>query len=120
MIGKAIATVFVSDLDRAVQFYTEVLGLRLVYRAGGHWASIDAGGGSSIGLHPATEHNPAGKSGSITLGLYLARPLPEVVAALRQKGVKFRGDPINDTTVRIAHFSDPDGNELYIADMPSS
>jgi len=34
MIEAGNATIMVSDLDQAIRFYTEVLGLRLQYRAG--------------------------------------------------------------------------------------
>ena len=54
MITGGNATVFVSDMDNAVRFYTEVLGLRLTNRFGDHWATVDAGKGLTIGLHPAS------------------------------------------------------------------
>jgi predicted enzyme related to lactoylglutathione lyase len=37
MIAGGLATVFVSDMDRAVRFYTETLALKLEYRFGNHW-----------------------------------------------------------------------------------
>ena len=52
LIRGGSPTVFVSDLDTAVRFYTETLGLGLQYRAGEHFAMIDAGSGLTIGLHP--------------------------------------------------------------------
>jgi catechol 2,3-dioxygenase-like lactoylglutathione lyase family enzyme len=35
----AVVTIFVSNMDRAVRFYTEVLGMRVEYRFGDQWAS---------------------------------------------------------------------------------
>jgi hypothetical protein len=35
------ATIYVSDMQRSVGFYTRALGLRLVYRAAEHWAQLD-------------------------------------------------------------------------------
>ncbi len=55
MIEGGTPTIYVSDMDRAVEFYTEVLGLRLESRYGNEWASVDAGKGMTIGLHPAAE-----------------------------------------------------------------
>ena len=49
----------VSNMDKAVQFYTEVLGLRLAERYGDHWVTVDAGRGFTIGLHPASSKYPA-------------------------------------------------------------
>ena len=50
LIKSGVATIFVSDMDRAVRFYTETLGLKMEYRAGDHWAQIDAGNGFKLGL----------------------------------------------------------------------
>ena len=58
MITGGNATVFVSNMDNAVRFYTETLGLRLTNRFGDHWATVDAGKGLSIGLHPASAKYP--------------------------------------------------------------
>jgi catechol 2,3-dioxygenase-like lactoylglutathione lyase family enzyme len=41
--------VIVSNMDRAVRFYTEVLGLKLKNRFGDHWATVVAGNGLTIG-----------------------------------------------------------------------
>lgn len=40
--------VYVSDLDRAVAFYTQTLGLKLFMRAGNEYASVDAGRGFHV------------------------------------------------------------------------
>src|SRR5215469_833122 len=55
MISGGNVTVFVTNMDRAVRFYTETLGLKLAYRFGDHWASVEAGRGLTIGLHPSSE-----------------------------------------------------------------
>jgi hypothetical protein len=34
------ATIYVTDMDRAVACYTKSLGLQLAFRAGDHWATI--------------------------------------------------------------------------------
>ncbi|HEX4134941.1 MAG TPA: VOC family protein [Bryobacteraceae bacterium] len=54
MISGGNATVFVSNMDAAVRFYTEVLGLKLTNRFGDNWATVEAGKGLTIGLHPAS------------------------------------------------------------------
>ena len=66
MIKGGNATIFVSDMDRAVRFYTESLGLKLQYRAGDHWAQVEAGDGLCIGLHPAGPDSPRPGSGAAT------------------------------------------------------
>lgn len=117
MLRTAVATVYVSDMDRAVRFYTELLGLRLMRRVGNEWAEVDAGGGFTIGLHPhhGNPHTPPpGAHGSISIGFELNEPLDEVVAALKSRGARFHGPIVNDDPVRLAFFGDPDGNALYL------
>ena len=53
MITSITATIYISDMDRAVDFYNQTLGLPLVGRWGNEYASIDLGKGAAIGLHPA-------------------------------------------------------------------
>src|SRR5205085_1953892 len=69
------ATIYVTDMDRAVRFYTETLGLGLAFRAGDAWARIDAGMGLTLGLHAAPRGvTSPGTRGSITVGFDVARP----------------------------------------------
>jgi catechol 2,3-dioxygenase-like lactoylglutathione lyase family enzyme len=87
-------TLMVADMDDAVRFYTEVLGLELAFRGGDHWAMV-TGPGLTIGLHPKGEHGRA--------------PEPD-----RGPGVSigFEGSP--DEFVKLAYFHDPDGTTLYL------
>ncbi|MFQ5845578.1 MAG: VOC family protein [Planctomycetota bacterium] len=118
MIEGGYATIFVSDLDRAVRFYTDTLDLALQFRAGDHWAEIDAGSGLVLGLHPAGEHNPPpGSHGAISVGLNVTQPLESVVERLKEQGVQFRGSIVEDEGVRLAFFGDPDGNDLYLCEV---
>jgi catechol 2,3-dioxygenase-like lactoylglutathione lyase family enzyme len=89
MYSSGNITVYVSDMDRSVRFYTEVLGLRLAYRFANAWASIEVGKGLTIGLHPANEHQPAGRKGSMAIGLELEGSMRDAIAKLEAKGVKF-------------------------------
>jgi catechol 2,3-dioxygenase-like lactoylglutathione lyase family enzyme len=80
MISGGNATVFVSNMDKAVRFCTEVLGLRLAERYGDHWAAVDAGRGFTIGLRPASPKYPVpGTKGGIMLGLEVSSSLETVV-----------------------------------------
>jgi catechol 2,3-dioxygenase-like lactoylglutathione lyase family enzyme len=112
-LTKGIATIFVTDMDRSVRFYTEVLGLRLAQRFGNHWAQVDAEQ-IVIGLHPATKENPAGRNGSITIGFMFTAPIEEAVHTLEQQGVKFHGPIVQDNAGKVVYFEDPDGNVLYL------
>ena len=115
MISGGNATIFVSNMDNAVKFYTEVLGLRLTNRFGDAWATIDAGKGLTIGLHPASPKYPApGTKGSMTLGLELDEPIETVVARLSERGVQFTTTITSDDAGKFATLADPDGNLMYL------
>ena len=115
MITGGNATVFVSNMDRAVQFYTEVLGLKLTNRFGDNWATIDAGKGLTIGLHPASPKYPApGTKGGMMLGMEVDGAIDKVVATLVKKGVQFKDSVIRSEAGNFVHLEDPDGNEIYL------
>lgn len=118
MIHGGNTTVYVRDMGASIRFYTETLGLALRMRAGDDWAEIDAGPGLVIGLHPATPQSPApGVRGSLAIGFNVDGKLEEVVEALSQRGVSFHGPIVEDEHVRLAFFGDPDGNQLYLAQV---
>jgi predicted enzyme related to lactoylglutathione lyase len=115
MITGGNATVFVSNMDRAVQFYTEVLGLKLTNRFGDAWATVDAGKGLTIGLHPASPKYPApGTKGGMMLGMEIAGAIDRMVADLSKKGVQFKDAVVRSEAGNFVHLQDPDGNEIYL------
>jgi catechol 2,3-dioxygenase-like lactoylglutathione lyase family enzyme len=119
MIAGGNATVYVSDMDRAVRFYTETLGFKLVVRHGDDWAEIDAGAGLILGLHRASGHGPKpGTMGSISIGFQVNQPIDDVVAILSNRGVAFHGPVKSDGPVKLAFFGDPDGTALYLSEAP--
>lgn len=115
MISGGNATVFVSNMDAAVQFYTEALGFKLTNRFGNNWATVEAGKGLTIGLHPASPKYPTpGTKGAMMIGLEIDEAIQGVVARLSQKGVQIKGSIIRDESGNFGHLEDPDGNEIYL------
>lgn len=120
MIDGGNATVFVADMDRAVDFYTNVLGLKLRMRAGDHWAEVEAPKDLVIGLHPASDKGPQpGTSGGVEIGLSVVGPIEDVVKTLVERGVRFASDDpvVADGPVKLAAFTDPDGTRLYLCEV---
>ena len=118
MISGGNATIYVSNMDSAIQFYTEVLGLKLTNRFGNNWATVQAGKTLVIGLHPWSAKYPRpGTKGSVQIGLVLSRdePIREFAARLRKHGVEV-GDIIESAEANYIHFADPDGNLIYTGD----
>lgn len=119
MISGGNATVFVSNMDASVQFYTETLGLKLASRYGDHWATVEADNGFTIGLHPASARYPApGINGATMVGLEIDEPIADVVARVSGKGARLKSSIVQDGSGNFAHLEDPDGNEFYLWEQP--
>jgi catechol 2,3-dioxygenase-like lactoylglutathione lyase family enzyme len=118
MLSRGMTTIFVTDMNRSIRFYTEILGLQLAQRFGDHFAQVQAGE-LVIGLHPASAQSPSGRNGSITIGFTFSTPIEEAVSTLQQKGVRFQGPIIQDNAGKAAYFEDPDGNTLYLWETAS-
>jgi catechol 2,3-dioxygenase-like lactoylglutathione lyase family enzyme len=123
MITGGNVTVYVSDMDRAVAFYVETLGLKLQQRFDEHWAEIRVGSDLVIGLHPKSENAPApGSRGAISIGFTVDEPLEEMVQRLASQGVRFKGPIVRDEKagIALAFFGDQDGNDLYFCQFAGS
>ncbi|MDB5269088.1 MAG: endonuclease [Hymenobacter sp.] len=117
LLHGGIASIYVSNMDRAVLFYTETLGFRLAMRIENEWAELDAGNGFVVGLHPANSLGASpGTIGAISIELRVAAPhsLDDVVAALQNRGVAFTGPIASYEHVRLASLKDPDGNLIIL------
>ena len=118
MISGGNATVYVSNMDNAIRFYTEALGLKLTNRFGDHWATVQAGKTLLIGLHPwSAKHPRPGTKGSVQIGLVVSRdePIADLAARLRKHGVEV-SDIIKSEEANYISFADPDGNPIYVGD----
>jgi catechol 2,3-dioxygenase-like lactoylglutathione lyase family enzyme len=110
-------TLYVSDLDASVAFYTAKLGLDLIERTDEH--AVVGTAGLRVGLYPATPAAPRpGTSGAITVGFGVAAPIEEAVGRLKERGVWFRGPVVQHPAGKRAFFGDPDGNDLYLWESP--
>jgi predicted enzyme related to lactoylglutathione lyase len=101
------------DLDTAVEFYGETLGLRRsAYRPDRHHAEFETGNltinvmnAEKMGLEHVLNRNP------------LALHVDDVEAAradLEAQGVTFAMDTIDTGVCHMAFFADPDGNALML------
>lgn len=122
MLGnhQVITPIAVNDIENAVHFYGDILGLRQV---GTNVAGVlfECGGGM-IGLH----QSPTAGSGQATCAWWTVDDVEAVVAALKKRGVVFdkNYDLPNATqqddvyilgdTAKAAWFRDLDGNILGV------
>ena len=106
---------WVSDMDRAVDFYANKLGLS-VLRRGDRWTELD-GGTVRLGLHRHVDGHAADHGGT---AVFLVHDLDAAKAALEERGVVF-DEHMGEVSgyARYASFGDPDGNSMQIIEYVS-
>jgi catechol 2,3-dioxygenase-like lactoylglutathione lyase family enzyme len=114
-INGGVASVSIKDMDRAIKFYTEQLGLSLKARIDNDWTEISAGGGFVIGLHLQEGTTSENKS-AVNIELKTTKTLEEVVTKLRERGVEFVDEIKDYPKVRLVTCRDPDGNLVRFAE----
>jgi catechol 2,3-dioxygenase-like lactoylglutathione lyase family enzyme len=117
MLKQLVSVIFsVRDLDRACDFYSNSLGLKLAYRSKKTgWAEFDLGT-ARIALQ---QREPFG-GGSNPLVCVRVANLDGTVATLKQRGVRFAGDGAihEDFFGRWANCQDPDDNVINLFEPP--
>jgi catechol 2,3-dioxygenase-like lactoylglutathione lyase family enzyme len=104
----------VSNLERAVAFYENILGLSKKYHFHEDYAGFDCGG-VEIGLSPDI---PQESREEVPCVNFLVEDIDESVRVLHERGVHFVKQP-QDTGWggRIARFEDPDGHVLQLTQI---
>ncbi len=111
------ATVFITDMDTAIAFYTTVLGMTVTSHYGDAWATVEAGG-FTVGLHaPDINHPAPGTHGAVMVGVNVDG-IDAARQRLQQGGAKEIGEIVRGDGGSFVHFHDPDGNALYLWEMP--
>lgn len=116
----------VSDVARAVRFYTEVLGASLFREYGGTsavlqfqgtWMLLVTGGGPTPGKPTVTFAPPRDPD---TVSHQLTMRVPDCWAAyetLKSRGADFLAEPVDRGGEIRAFFRDPDGHLLEISEV---
>lgn len=108
----------VHDVDRAVRFYRDALGVPFLFAAPPQLAFFDCGG---VRLMLSTPEPGFDHPGSV---LYFAvDDIAEAHAALKTRGVVFNTEPhkiatLADREVWLADFKDSEGNTLALMSEP--
>lgn len=102
----------VTDVDRAIDFYRDVLGMRFLFRAPPGLGFFDCGGVRLMLDEPA-----AAAAGQSSVIYYRVDDLSAAARVLSDRGVVFEADPhlvarLPDHELWMAFFRDPDGNLL--------
>ena len=100
---------FVEDIDGAVAFYRDALGLK-PRSVSPQWVEFDTGS-TTLALHAADARNPSGTT-------RFSFDTPDVAALHRQliaRGVEFTREPTVRHGVQLAEFVGPGGNGVGLS-----
>jgi lactoylglutathione lyase len=100
---------FVGDMDSAVAFYRDQIGLPLKFQSP-FWSEFESGD-TSLALHPASDENPAG---TVQLGLGTS-DLERFYNEAQAQGMVFTSPPTEMHGTKIARFRDCEGAEVSIS-----
>jgi CreA protein len=100
-----------ADMDRAVGFYGDVIGLTLLSRHGDAWAEFD-GGAIRFALHGSVNRHMSPPGGT---AVFEVDDLDSARRELEARGVGF-DEHVGEVEglARFASFADPDGNAVQI------
>ena len=113
MFNYGNVTVMISDMDRSIEFYRDLLELKIKRQYGKDFVEFEAPG-LIIGLHPNINNRTYDtKLGNVLIG-FGVKDLESIVKKLSDKGIDLR---IHDEgPVLLAFFTDPDGTQLYLVE----
>jgi predicted enzyme related to lactoylglutathione lyase len=104
--------IFVNDLDRAVAFYRDTLGLPIT-RQGSFGAEFMVAP-AHLGVHPAAHPDAKAMVGRHTGVTFYVPDLLHFCGDLHAKGVRFTAEPTQMAWGIMAMIADPEGNVLAL------
>ena len=108
----------VHDVDRAVRFYRDTLGLQFLFAVPPRLAFFDCGG---VRLMLSTPEPGFDHPGSVVY--FAVEDIRQLHETLKARGVAFRSEPhkiatLADREVWLADFEDTEGNTLALMSEP--
>ncbi|HEY5949847.1 MAG TPA: VOC family protein [Kofleriaceae bacterium] len=114
----------IPNVDRAIDFYTRLLGFTLEHRSGSAFAMIARGdlhlvlsGPGSSGARPMPDGRAQTPGGWNRIILYVDN-LAATIKSLREAGVKFRNEVESGPGGSQIQIEDPDGNPIELHEAP--
>lgn len=111
--GTDFITVSTRDIDAAVPFYRDVLGLRESKRWGQMPAVEFETGSLTIAVMQSDAFGLEFRANNHPIALRV-EDFEAAQTELQSRGVEFKGDTIDSGVCKQAFFEDPDGNTLGI------
>ncbi len=113
--GVAAVWVPVSDMERAVAFYRDTLGLTVKDQSD-DWSEIDANG-LMIGLN-GRESATSSSGGGAVVTFQPDGSIEDEVASLKGRGADIQGEISEHPWGKIIPFKDSEGNDLQLYSPP--
>ncbi len=108
----------VRDQDRALSFYTEKLGFKVVtdqqMGEGQRWIELQIGG-SGTRLVLFTPEGHEGRAGGVFNGAFACDNVEKTYEELKARGVEFTGEPKHEPWGTLVVLKDPDGNQIALS-----
>jgi len=115
--GIHLSWIVVKDVEKALKFYTEIVGLELLeFNKEFGWAELKGKNGCTLGIAQENlEHNEmAGKNAVVSITV---ADLAKAIDHFKKKGVKLIGDVLEiPNHVKMQTFQDVDGNTFQIVE----
>lgn len=124
VIGIQMAWTVVNDLEKAIQFYTETLGLILMENCAEYgWAELSGPSGSRLGLAMRKDNSGEWDAANVQPGhnavvTITVKDIEAAVKSYQEKGVRLLGKIMEvPGEVKLQTFQDPDGNLFQLAEL---
>jgi predicted enzyme related to lactoylglutathione lyase len=107
----------VTDMNRAREFYEDVLGLAVSDEMmGGKWIEYKVGDHALAIANVGEQWMPSDQGTSAALEV---ENFEQTISELRRRGVRFAAEPFETPCCHMAVVQDPDGNKLIIHKLKS-
>ena len=120
-----LASIFVDDQDKALRFYTEILGFvksKDIPMGSFRWLTVTSPEGAEgvelvlepMGFPPAQTYQKALFAAGIPATAFLTNDVQVEFLRLKNRGVVFRGEPVNMGPITAVVFEDTCGNLINL------
>lgn len=111
--------VTVKNMDRAIRFYEDLLGMKATHREGNSWADFAAGKSCYLGLIDSKIISSKRKVGNNAIPVFFAEDIDSVFEQVKKHNVKILFPPedlaFTDYPYRCFQCEDTEGNVIEIA-----
>ncbi len=112
-----ISFLWAEDFAKAINFYTDVLGLKKVYESDG-WCELSIPGtrNAYLAVNRWTREGKAPRNDFVTFGV---EGIEDFQALLQDNNVRFKGELIelDQQGLKMLKFYDPEGNVITLAEV---